>query len=230
MSSRNTGEEPADVESPEPDPPAAPQRQNPEDEGVVRTVREEEPDEPPRTLLTLSGTRWPYVPYFRLRARHVIAAVASVVVAIATAVAVNHSEPRTAAEAAAIPAPATTVTTTVTATATATATVTASPAEPTDTQASEPTEKSSPVRAETTPQPTFSDSPGRHDGSNYDNLSPEGQQAHDTLNCADVPGHKKGSCNEPNRKCNLDGAQVISSGGIRLTCQMADDARLRWLP
>ncbi|MCG8965463.1 hypothetical protein [Streptomyces sp. CL12-4] len=98
----------------------------------------------------------------------------------------------------------------------------------------EPTEEPSkhdepPPPAPETPASESTDSPGRHDGSNYDNLSPAGREAHDTLNCADVPGHKKGSCNEPNRKCNLEGATVTSSGGIHLTCRMAYDDRLRWL-
>ncbi|MEV5192480.1 hypothetical protein AB0K86_08070 [Streptomyces clavifer] len=93
----------------------------------------------------------------------------------------------------------------------------------------EPTTREDPPSAPERPAAQSTDSPGRHDGSNYDNLSPEGKEAHDTLNCADVPGHKKGSCNEPNRKCNLDGATVTSSREIRLTCRMADDGRLRWL-
>lgn len=179
------------------------------------------------------GTQLPYVPHSHLRARRLITVVA-VVAASATAIGLGRSATQTTAETATHPTPAVTVT--MTATATATETVTASPGEQAKEQPvepveqSEPTEQSPSVRAEPRPQNSFSDSPGRHDGSNYDNLSPEGQEAHDTLNCADVPGHKKGSCNEPNRKCNLDGAQVTSSGGIRLTCQMADDGRLRWLP
>lgn len=40
----------------------------------------------------------------------------------------------------------------------------------------------------------------------------------------------QGSCAEPNRKCNPDGAQVTSSGGSRLACRMALDGRLRRLP
>ncbi|MFE6054937.1 hypothetical protein ACFQ6N_29655 [Kitasatospora sp. NPDC056446] len=75
-----------------------------------------------------------------------------------------------------------------------------------------------------------SDSPGRHDGSNYDNLSPAGQEAHDTENCAQIPGKKKGSCNEPHRKCREAGATATSSAGIALTCRTyAKDGRLRWL-
>ncbi len=130
--------------------------------------------------------------------------------------------------------------------ATPTVTVTATVEKTQPTQANAPQEESSPTEESATtiaptprvpPAPKRSaptdafttDSPGRHDGSHYENLSPEGQQAHDKLNCADVPGHKKGSCNEPHRKCNLDGAKVVSSGGIRLTCQMAADGRLRWI-
>ncbi|GAA3636520.1 hypothetical protein ACG5V6_01060 [Streptomyces chitinivorans] len=110
------------------------------------------------------------------------------------------------------------------------------PSAPPSQAGKEPESAEGPSKHEETPSPApeaptaeSTGSPGRHDGSNYDNLSPEGREAHDTLNCADVPGHKKGSCNEPNRKCNLDGATVTSSGGIRLTCRMADDGRLRWL-
>jgi hypothetical protein len=222
-------EEPADVRSPEGEVPTTARRLDSGEEEPVRTAREEELHESHRALFTSSGARSPYAPHSRLRTWHLITVVA-VVAASATAIALGRSATQTTAEAATLPAPVTTVT------ATATETVTASPAEQTKTQPAEPvaqskpTEQSPPVRTEPTPPSTFSDSPGRHDGSNYDNLSPEGQEAHDTLNCADVPGHKKGSCNEPNRKCNLDGAQVISSGGIRLTCRMADDARLRWLP
>ncbi|MBO1415621.1 hypothetical protein [Streptomyces sp. FH025] len=74
------------------------------------------------------------------------------------------------------------------------------------------------------------DSPGRHDGSNYDNLSPEGQEAHDTENCAQIPGKKKGSCNEPHRKCREAGATATSSKGVALTCRTSPkDGRLRWL-
>ncbi|MFJ2782266.1 hypothetical protein [Kitasatospora sp. NPDC087315] len=75
-----------------------------------------------------------------------------------------------------------------------------------------------------------SDSPGRHDGSNYDNLSPAGQEAHDTENCAQTVGKKKGSCNEPHRKCREAGATVTSSAGVALTCRTyARDGRLHWL-
>ncbi|WKK24721.1 hypothetical protein QZH56_03545 [Streptomyces olivoreticuli] len=74
------------------------------------------------------------------------------------------------------------------------------------------------------------DSPGRHDGSNYDNLSPEGKEAHDTENCAKIPGKRKGSCNEPHRKCKESGATAVSSGGAELTCRIwAKDGRLHWL-
>ncbi|MEU3753221.1 hypothetical protein AB0H17_10740 [Streptomyces olivoreticuli] len=74
------------------------------------------------------------------------------------------------------------------------------------------------------------DSPGRHDGSNYDNLSPEGKEAHDTENCAKIPGKRKGSCNEPHRKCKESGATAVSSGGVELTCRIwAKDGRLHWL-
>ncbi|WP_159394367.1 hypothetical protein [Streptomyces sp. NRRL S-495] len=74
------------------------------------------------------------------------------------------------------------------------------------------------------------DSPGRHDGSNYDNLSPEGKEAHDTENCAEIPGKKKGSCNEPHRKCREAGATATSSKGLALTCRTSPkDGRLRWL-
>ncbi|MFE7488647.1 hypothetical protein [Kitasatospora sp. NPDC057541] len=77
---------------------------------------------------------------------------------------------------------------------------------------------------------TRSDSPGQHDGSNYDNLSPAGREAHDTENCAQIPGKKKGSCNEPHRKCNAAGATATSSAGVALTCRTyAKDGRLRWL-
>jgi hypothetical protein len=226
-------EEPADVKSPESNAPTVAQRLDPEEEETASTVREEELDEPFRAFFTSSDAHLPYSPRPHLRTRRLIT-VAAVVAASATTLALGRSATQTTTETATRPAPTTTVT--MTATATATETVTASPAEQTKTQPvgpvaqSEPTEQSPSVRTEPTPQSTPSDSPGRHDGSNYDILSPEGQAAHDTLNCADVPGHKKGSCNEPNRKCNLDGAQVTSSGGIRLTCQMADDARLRWLP
>ncbi|MGW2893173.1 hypothetical protein ACWDAO_00695 [Streptomyces sp. NPDC001212] len=204
----------------------------------VRTVHEKKSNEPQRAFLTSSRTRLPIASHAPLRARHlipVVAVVAGSALAIALALAPGGSAPQTTAETAARPAPTTTVTVTATATATATETVTASPSEQAETQPAEPVVEPEPtkrvpsVRTKPTPQSTHSDSPGRHDGSNYDNLSPEGQEAHDTLNCADVPGHKKGSCNEPNRKCNLDGAQVTSSGGIRLTCQMAGDGRLRWL-
>ncbi|MFH8982938.1 hypothetical protein [Streptomyces varsoviensis] len=74
------------------------------------------------------------------------------------------------------------------------------------------------------------DSPGRHDGSNYDNLSPEGKEAHDTQNCAKIPGKKKGSCNELHRKCRESGATAVSSAGVELTCRTSPkDGRLRWL-
>ncbi|MEU5186721.1 hypothetical protein AB0G83_06105 [Streptomyces klenkii] len=74
------------------------------------------------------------------------------------------------------------------------------------------------------------DSPGRHDGSNYDNLSPEGKRAHDTESCAKVPGKRKGSCNEPHRKCKERGATAVSSAGVELTCRIwAKDDRLHWL-
>ncbi|MEV0281299.1 hypothetical protein AB0I22_33625 [Streptomyces sp. NPDC050610] len=74
------------------------------------------------------------------------------------------------------------------------------------------------------------DSPGRHDGSNYDNLSPEGKEAHDTQNCAKIPGKKKGSCNELHRKCRESGATAVSSAGEELTCRTSPrDGRLRWL-
>lgn len=74
------------------------------------------------------------------------------------------------------------------------------------------------------------DSPGRHDGSNYDNLSPVGKEAHDTENCAQIPGKKKGSCNEPHRKCREAGATATSSKGLALTCRSSPkDGRLRWL-
>ncbi|WP_406192310.1 hypothetical protein OH807_00700 [Kitasatospora sp. NBC_01560] len=74
------------------------------------------------------------------------------------------------------------------------------------------------------------DSPGRHDGSNYDNLSAEGKEAHDTENCAEIPGKKKGSCNEPHRKCGEAGATATSSKGLALTCRTSPrDGRLRWL-
>ncbi|MFB7126249.1 hypothetical protein [Kitasatospora sp. NPDC056273] len=77
---------------------------------------------------------------------------------------------------------------------------------------------------------TGSDSPGRHDGSNYDNLSPAGREAHDTENCAQTAGKKKGSCNEPHRKCREAGATVTSSAGVALTCRTyAKDGRLHWL-
>lgn len=181
-----------------------------------------------------------YDPRSRLRARRLITVV-TVAAVSATVIGLGRSASQSSAEAAAHPTPSVTVTMTATATATATATVTASPAEqqqkkkkrpaesPKPPKSAERPEQSPRTHAKPTPRSTFSDSPGRHDGSNYDNLSPEGQQAHDTLNCADVPGHKKGSCNEPRRKCNLDGAHVTSSGGIRLTCRMAEDGRLRWL-
>ncbi|MFJ5776237.1 hypothetical protein [Streptomyces sp. NPDC093094] len=227
--------EPAEVKPLEHGAPTAAQRLDPGEAELVRAVREEASSESRRAFFTSWGTRLPYVPHSRLRARRLIT-VAAVVAASVIAIGLGRSATQTTAETATHPAPAVTVTMTAMATATATETVTASPAEqakehPVEpVEQSEPTEQPSPVRTETAPRSTFSDSPGRHDGSDYDNLSPEGQEAHDTLNCADVPGHKKGSCNEPNRKCNLDGAQVTSSGGIRLTCQMADDARLRWLP
>ncbi|WP_367137510.1 MULTISPECIES: hypothetical protein [Streptomyces] len=74
------------------------------------------------------------------------------------------------------------------------------------------------------------DSRGRHDGSNYENLSPEGKQAHDTENCAKLPGKKKGSCDELHRKCRVSGATAVSSGGVELTCRTSpQDGRLRWL-
>lgn len=219
-------EEPADVESPERNAPTAAQHLAPEEEGLVRIAREEASDESCRTFFTPSGAQLPRAPDYRLRTWCLITAVV-VVVASAADIALGRSVTQPPAETA--PRPAPTITVTMTATATATETVTASPADQAKAQPVEPIAESEPAE-EPTPQNTLSDSPGRHDGSNYDNLSPEGQEAHDTLNCADVPGHKKGSCNEPNRKCNLDGAQVTSSGGIRLTCQMADDERLRWLP
>ncbi|WP_282796454.1 hypothetical protein [Streptomyces sp. CC224B] len=115
---------------------------------------------------------------------------------------------------------------TVTETVTASPTVTKTPESPRQAPAS----SAPPPRRQPEARSTPSDSPGRHDGSNYDNLSPEGREAHDTLNCAEVPGHKKGSCNEPRRKCDLAGADVVSSAGIRLTCRRADDGKLRWLP
>ncbi|WP_158712069.1 hypothetical protein [Streptomyces rimosus] len=74
------------------------------------------------------------------------------------------------------------------------------------------------------------DSPGRHDGSNYDHLSAEGRRAHDTKNCAKGPGKKKGSCNELHRKCRVSGATAVSSQGEHLTCRTSPrDGRLRWL-
>ncbi|MFJ7244289.1 hypothetical protein ACIQWA_06510 [Kitasatospora sp. NPDC098652] len=92
-----------------------------------------------------------------------------------------------------------------------------------------------PTRGSATGKPTETegpdgDSPGRHDGSNYDNLSPEGKEAHDTENCAQIPGKKKGSCNEPHRKCREAGATATSSNGLALTCRSSPkDGRLRWL-
>ncbi|MER8104065.1 hypothetical protein [Kitasatospora sp. NPDC094016] len=91
-----------------------------------------------------------------------------------------------------------------------------------------------PTRGSATGKPTETgpdgDSPGRHDGSNYDNLSPEGKEAHDTENCAQIPGKKKGSCNEPHRKCREAGATATSSKGLALTCRSSPkDGRLRWL-
>lgn len=89
--------------------------------------------------------------------------------------------------------------------------------------------------AETQPRPgpprnEATDSAGRHDGSNYDNLSPEGQEAHDTMNCAKIPGKKKGSCNELHRKCRESGATAVSSLGEELTCRTSPrDGQLRWL-
>ncbi|MED7952822.1 hypothetical protein [Streptomyces sp. BE303] len=74
------------------------------------------------------------------------------------------------------------------------------------------------------------DSPGRHDGSAYDNLSPEGKAAHDTQNCAQIPGKRKGSCNEPHRRCKEHGATATSAAGAALTCRTASwDGRLRCL-
>ncbi len=230
--SLRTGE-PADVGSSERKAPSTAQRLVSKREEPLQTLRTKGSSEPPRAFSAPSGTQLPYAPHSPLHPRRLITA-AAVVIASTTAIGLAVSACGATAETATRPAPATTVT--VTATATATETVTASPAEPTKAQPvdpvlrSEPTEQPPSARTNPTPQSPYSDSPGRHDGSNYDNLSPEGQEAHDTLNCADVPGHKKGSCNEPNRKCNLNGAQVTSSGGIRLTCQMADDGRLRWLP
>ncbi|MET9295703.1 hypothetical protein [Streptomyces sp. NPDC003077] len=99
------------------------------------------------------------------------------------------------------------------------------------TPAADPTTAAAPEPEPAAPEPaTTHDSPGRHDGSNYDHLSPEGQRAHDTLNCAKGPGKKKGSCNEPHRKCRESGAEAVSSAGIHLTCRTAPwDGRLRWL-
>ncbi|MGW1072853.1 hypothetical protein [Streptomyces sp. NPDC002537] len=80
------------------------------------------------------------------------------------------------------------------------------------------------------PEDGSADSPGRHDGSNYDRLSPEGREAHDTENCAKIPGKKKGSCNELHRKCRESGATAVSSKGEELTCRTSPkDGRLRWL-
>ncbi|MFE5868865.1 hypothetical protein ACFQ6V_09445 [Streptomyces roseifaciens] len=92
-----------------------------------------------------------------------------------------------------------------------------------------------PSSRSTAPEPEVAaadsdNSPGRHDGSNYGNLSPEGKEAHDTENCAKIPGKKKGSCNEPHRKCRESGATAVSSGGVELTCRTSPkDGRLRWL-
>ncbi|UNO39805.1 hypothetical protein [Streptomyces sp. MST-110588] len=59
---------------------------------------------------------------------------------------------------------------------------------------------------------------------------PAGKRAHATKNCARIPGKKKGSCNEPHRKCRQRGAKAVSSKGIHLTCRIARwDGRLRWL-
>ncbi|MET9399948.1 hypothetical protein [Kitasatospora sp. NPDC002965] len=71
-------------------------------------------------------------------------------------------------------------------------------------------------------------SPGRHDDSAYDDLSPEGRAAHDTQNCAQIPGKRKGSCNEPHRRCKEHGATATSAAGVALTCRTASwDGRLR---
>ncbi|MFH8347736.1 hypothetical protein [Streptomyces sp. NPDC018045] len=78
--------------------------------------------------------------------------------------------------------------------------------------------------------PRRGDSPGRHDGSAYERLSTEGRKAHDTENCAKIPGKKKGSCNELHRKCRARGATAVSSKGEHLTCRTSPrDGRLRWL-
>ncbi|WP_158812836.1 hypothetical protein [Streptomyces rimosus] len=96
-----------------------------------------------------------------------------------------------------------------------------------------PTARSAAKARPAAPRPStteHADSPGRHDGSNYDHLSAEGRKAHDTENCAKIPGKKKGSCNELHRKCRASGATAVSSQGERLTCRTSPrDGRLRWL-
>ncbi|KNB50628.1 hypothetical protein [Streptomyces caatingaensis] len=72
-------------------------------------------------------------------------------------------------------------------------------------------------------------SPERHPGKDGP-LALDSERAHATKNCAKIPGKKKGSCNEPHRKCRQAGATAVSSHGIRLTCRIAPwDGRLRWL-
>lgn len=172
-----------------------------------------------------------YMTQQRSRGRRLTTLVAAAVVSM-SAIAIGRSTGHPTDQTATHASPTVTVTATVEKTLPTQANAAQEESSPAEerTPTSAPTRRVPPTPKRSAPTDAFTtDSPGRHDGSHYDNLSPEGQQAHDKLNCADVPGHKKGSCNEPHRKCNLAGAKVVSSGGIRLTCQMAADRRLRWI-
>lgn len=72
--------------------------------------------------------------------------------------------------------------------------------------------------------------PGKAPTVPYGTLPAGGHQAPVAKNCAKIPGKKKGSCNEPHRKCRQKGATAVSARGVKLTCRVAPwDGRLRWL-
>ncbi|MBH1938750.1 hypothetical protein I5Q34_31575 [Streptomyces sp. AV19] len=80
------------------------------------------------------------------------------------------------------------------------------------------------------PSVVTTETPGKTPAAPYGTLPAEGRQAPAAKNCAKIPGKKKGSCNEPHRKCRKKGATAVSSGGVKLTCRVAPwDGRLRWL-
>ncbi|GAA0395678.1 hypothetical protein [Streptomyces luteireticuli] len=80
------------------------------------------------------------------------------------------------------------------------------------------------------PSVATASAPGKAPTAPYGILPAGGQQAAVAKNCQKIPGKKKGSCNEPHRKCRQKGAKAVSAAGVKLTCRVAPwDGRLRWL-